>query len=220
MEKDTKKELEKLNIYQKILAIQSEMETVNKNLKVEVTKANSYKAVSERDVLDAVKKLEKQYGVYSYPYERKIIENTVIEKISSYNGESKKTNSYFMRMETTYRFVNVEEPTEYIDVKTFGDGIDTGDKAPGKAMTYADKYALMKTYKISTGDDPDKDPSPENGYDKPKKTLATPKQVEMIETLMEKEMLVKVLNKYKVKSASELDIKLASEIISKLKEGK
>lgn len=28
-------------------------------------------------------------------------------------------------------------------------------------MTYADKYALMKAYKITTGDDPDKDASPE-----------------------------------------------------------
>jgi len=29
-------------------------------------------------------------------------------------------------------------------------------------MTYADKYALMKAYKIITGDDPDQDPSKEN----------------------------------------------------------
>ena len=28
-------------------------------------------------------------------------------------------------------------------------------KAPGKAMTYADKYALLKAYKIITGEDPD-----------------------------------------------------------------
>ena len=28
-------------------------------------------------------------------------------------------------------------------------------------MTYADKYALMKAYKISTGDDPDKEASEE-----------------------------------------------------------
>ena len=29
-------------------------------------------------------------------------------------------------------------------------------------MTYADKYALMKAYKISTGDDPDQqEPKPE-----------------------------------------------------------
>ena len=28
-------------------------------------------------------------------------------------------------------------------------------------MTYADKYALLKAYKIVTGEDPDQDPSPD-----------------------------------------------------------
>ena len=42
---------------------------------------------------------------------------------------------------------------------TFGDGVDTQDKAPGKAMTYGDKYALLKAYKIVTGDDPDQNAS-------------------------------------------------------------
>ena len=67
-----------------------------------------------------------------------------------------------MRLRTVYRFVNVEKPEEYIDVPTYGDGVDTQDKAPGKAMTYGDKYALMKAYKIITGEDPDQTGSPDN----------------------------------------------------------
>ena len=67
--------------------------------------------------------------------------------------------SLFERIETIYRFVNVDNPTEYIDITTYGDGIDTQDKSVGKAMTYGDKYALMKAYKIITGDDPDAKPS-------------------------------------------------------------
>ena len=40
------------------------------------------------------------------------------------------------------------------------------DKAPGKAMTYADKYALMKAYKMVTGDDPDQNASDDlEGHD-------------------------------------------------------
>ena len=64
-----------------------------------------------------------------------------------------------------YRFVNVAEPTDCLETVSFGTGMDSGDKAPGKAMTYADKYALMKTYKISTGiaNDPDSIPSPDEG---------------------------------------------------------
>ena len=33
-------------------------------------------------------------------------------------------------------------------------------------MTYGDKYALMKAYKISTGEDPDQNPSEEGRYTK------------------------------------------------------
>ena len=65
----------------------------------------------------------------------------------------------YERIETTYRFINIENPDEYIDIVSYGDGIDSQDKSVGKAMTYADKYALMKAYKIVTGDDPDQNPS-------------------------------------------------------------
>lgn len=55
------------------------------------------------------------------------------------------------------RFVNVDEPSDFIDVATFGYGIDDQDKGPGKAMSYAVKYALLKTLGLETGDDPDLD---------------------------------------------------------------
>lgn len=157
------------NIYEKMSLITNEISTVAKNLKVQVNKTASYNAVSERDILDAVKPIEFKYGVYSFPVDRDIIENDILVKETEYNGQKTTTNSLYMRVKTIYRFVNIEKPEEFIDITTYGDGIDTGDKAPGKATTYADKYALMKAYKISTGDDPDKDASPEKGYQKTKK---------------------------------------------------
>src|ERR1019366_8838008 len=57
----------------------------------------------------------------------------------------------------TVRFVNIDEPSDFIDVESFGHGIDPGDKSPGKAMSYAVKYALLKTLGLETGDDPDLD---------------------------------------------------------------
>jgi hypothetical protein len=66
-----------------------------------------------------------------------------------------------MRVKTVYRFVDIDKPDDFIDITTYGDGIDSGDKAPGKAMTYGDKYALLKAYKIITGDDPDQTASEE-----------------------------------------------------------
>lgn len=146
-----------MNIYEKMAEITATINTVAKNLQVETGKGKGYKAVSEADVLAAVKPVEKQYGVYSYPYEREIVESGELTTTTQY-GERK---SLFLRVRTIYRFVNTEKPEEYIDIVTYGDGVDSQDKAPGKAMTYGDKYALLKAYKIQTGDDPDQHASGE-----------------------------------------------------------
>ena len=145
-----------LNIFQRMSAVTIEMNTVAKNLTVGFGNSK-YKAVGEADVLAAVKPLEAKYGIYSYPVSRSVIDSGTIE------GE--KSNRMFMRIETVYRFVNIDNPTEYIDITTYGDGVDSQDKAPGKAMTYGDKYALLKAYKIQTGDDPDQQASePMSGF--------------------------------------------------------
>ena len=207
-----------MNIYEKILKITEELGVVAKGLKVQVNKTASYNAVSERDVLDAVKPLEAKYGVCSMPIERKIVDSDVLVKESTYNGDVTKTNTLFMRAETKYRFLNVDNPDEYIDTIVYGDGLDTGDKAPGKAMTYADKYALMKMYKISTGDDPDKDASPEQGYTK-KVVPITAKQIEMIEGLLSEEQIKKACDLVKKDKLEDFTIQEASSLISKIKGG-
>lgn len=149
-----------MNIFEKMAAITADLQTVAKNLTVATSKTASYKAVSERDILDAVKPLEAKYGVYSYPVSREILESHMLE--SEYQGNKKTT--FMTRIATVYRFVNTEKPDEYIETTTFAEGIDPQDKGSGKAMTYADKYALMKAYKISTGDDPDQEASKEERY--------------------------------------------------------
>jgi hypothetical protein len=149
-----------MNIYQKMAAITAELQTVAKNLDVETGKGKSYKAVSERDIIDAVKPLEIKHGVYSYPVSRDVVEASMLESESQYG----KRTTFFSRIKTTYRFVNVDEPTDFIETITFAEGIDSQDKGSGKAMTYADKYALMKAYKISTGDDPDQTASKDEQY--------------------------------------------------------
>ena len=143
-----------MTIFEKMLAITAELQTVAKNLMVGEGR-NQYKAVSEGDVLAAVKPLEIQYGVYSYPVKRTVIDSGEIVSKNVYKGEEKETRRLWLRVETVYRFVNTENPDEYIEITTYGDGVDSQDKAPGKAMTYSDKYALLKAYKIQTGDDPD-----------------------------------------------------------------
>ena len=153
-----------LNIYQRMAAITAELQTVAKNLNVETGKGKGYKAVSERDVIDAVKPLEAKHGVYSYPSSRRVLESAALESESEWNGKVTKKTTFFERIETVYRFVNTDDPTDFIETTTFAEGIDSQDKGSGKAMTYADKYALMKAYKISTGDDPDQTASEDVNY--------------------------------------------------------
>lgn len=152
------------NIIQRMAAITAELQTVAKNLTVEAGRGKGYKAVSERDIIDAVKPLEAQHGVYSYPAARELLESQVMESESEYNGKTTRRTSFFSRIKTVYRFVNVDDPLDYIETVTFAEGIDAQDKGSGKAMTYADKYALMKAYKISTGEDPDQEASEERRY--------------------------------------------------------
>lgn len=149
-----------MNIFQKMAAVTAELQTVAKNLNVETGKGKSYKAVSERDIIDAVKPLEVKHGIYSYPCDRQVIESQTLESETQYGVKT----TFFTRIMTTYRFVNVDEPSDFIETVTFAEGIDSQDKGSGKAMTYGDKYALMKAYKISTGDDPDQSASAEERY--------------------------------------------------------
>jgi len=178
MEKEEKKkDITELNIFEKMSAITNELGVVAKNLNVDMGKGKSYKAVQEKDVLDAVKPIEEKYRVYSYPKERKIIDSGILEKEGQY-GVNK---SQYLRIETTYEFVNIDKPDERITMTSYADGIDSGDKATGKAMTYSDKYALLKAYKIATGDDPDKEASAEKGYER----KITQEQIEILATLVE-----------------------------------
>jgi hypothetical protein len=153
-----------MNIFQRMSAVTSELQTVAKNLTVSTGRNNSYKAVSERDIIDAVKPLEAKHGIYSYPYDREVLESQTLESEVVSGDVLLKKTTFFSRIKTVYRFVNIDDPEDYIDTVTFAEGIDAQDKGSGKAMTYGDKYALMKAYKISTGEDPDQNGSVDTYY--------------------------------------------------------
>lgn len=211
-------EINNLNIFEKMQKITDEIGTIIKNLEVKVSKTSSYKAVSEKDILDNVKPLESKYRVYSYPIKREVIDRDTLVKESEYNGAIIRTNTLFMRVETIYRFVNLDNVDEFIETTVYGDGLDTGDKAPGKAMTYADKYALMKAYKISTGDDPDKEASPEQGYTKisKKEIKATDMQIKKIKNILNEDQIKKACDLVKKEKLEDFTIQEASNLIQNI----
>lgn len=186
------------NIFKAMSEITAEISAVAKNLEVGFG-SSRYKAVGEADILAAVKPIEAKHGVYSYPVSREIIEAGTMEK----ETKSGKTVQLFMRIKVVYRFVLIEDPAQYIDIISYGDGVDTQDKAPGKAMTYADKYALMKAYKIITGDDPDQIHSEPQDKVKP----AYPARPEMERYIVEhydEDNLKRMLGYFKAKALADL----------------
>lgn len=207
-----------MNIYEKLLNITNEIATVNKNLVVGEGKSQ-YKAVGEADVLKAVKELEFKYKIYSFPKERKIIDSQILvtEKIFENFGkdttETTRSTKQFLRVETIYRFVNIENPEEYVDVTTYGDGIDSQDKAPGKAMTYSDKYALLKAYKMITGDDPDQNISTENEW---QVTNNNKKDIDNLVTDVEAKSIYNLMTRKGLKVVDELKKNYGIDNTSKL----
>lgn len=188
-----------MNIYQKMSAITQEISKVAKNLHVGEGK-NQYKAVGEADVLAAVKPIEAKHGVYSFPFDREIVESGEMVSTTKY-GDRK---SLYLRVKTVYRFVNVDEPSEFIDITTYGDGVDSQDKAPGKAMTYGDKYALLKAYKIQTGDDPDQNASETlNTIDRTGEP-AYPERSAMLSCVQKWYQIEKLLAAYRIDSIDKL----------------
>jgi hypothetical protein len=98
----------------------------------------NYSIVSHDAVTAKVRPLLHKHGVIYYPRGLTV----------SQNGN--RTEAVF-----TVRFENIDDRTDYIDVETFGYGVDPQDKGPGKAMSYGVKYALLKVLGLETGDDPD-----------------------------------------------------------------
>ena len=127
-----------MNIYQKMMEVMKGVTYLSKDDKVEF-KTTKYKAISEEKVTSTVRAKLIEQGLVIFPI-----------------AQSHKRQDMLTTVDVTYRIVNTENPDEYVDVVSSGTGVDTQDKGVGKAMTYAYKYMLLRTFAIPTGEDPDK----------------------------------------------------------------
>lgn len=125
-----------LNLWQRIGKSQAAVDYIQKEKK----SGMNYSIVSHDAVTAKVRPVLVENGVLYYPIN--------IE----YSQDGNRT-----QVKLTVRFVNVDKPDEFFDVPSLGYGIDSQDKGPGKAISYAVKYALLKTLGLETGDDPDLD---------------------------------------------------------------
>lgn len=149
--------MSELNLYQKIQSVSNEIKNIEKNMTV--GKGNySYKAVQDIDVTLEVKEAETKNGLVSIPIKQELVKSEIVKVIKDGGGES---ITYMDIIKMTLRIINLDKTDEFVDIESFGRGLDSGDKGFGKASTYARKYALLNAYKIATGEDPDDNKSKE-----------------------------------------------------------
>ena len=127
-----------MNIYEKIRYIMAQVEYIQKDDHVQF-KTTNYKALSEEKITSIMHKQFVDQGLLVFP----------VEQSWTRTGD-------ITHVDVKYRIVNAENPEEFIEVVSCGDGFDTQDKGSGKAMTYAFKYMWLRTFAIPTGEDPDK----------------------------------------------------------------
>lgn len=144
------------NIYQRLHAVMEEVEYIQKEKK----NGMNYTIVSHDAVTAKVRPVLVKHRVIYYPVK--------IERTQDGNRT---------QMDVTVRFVNIDQPADFIDVACCGYGIDPQDKGPGKATSYAVKYALLKALGLETGDDPDQDDIPHD-RGKPPATSKPPRYQE------------------------------------------
>lgn len=146
-----------MNIYQKIQAVSNDIKNIEKNMTVGKG-AYAYKAVQDIDVTLEAKRAETKYGLVSIPVRQELVRSDIVKTMKDNGSEGVQ---YVDIVKMTLRIVNLEDPTEFVEVESFGRGLDSGDKGFGKASTYARKYAILNAYKIATGEDPDAEKSKE-----------------------------------------------------------
>lgn len=132
-----------MNIYEKILLIMKDVQYLAKDDHVQF-KSTDYKALSEEKTTSIMRAELIKHKLVVFP----------IRQESRRDGQ-------ITHVDVVYKMVNVDNPEEFIEIASCGDGADTQDKGSGKAMTYAFKYMWLRTFAIPTGEDPDKISSPE-----------------------------------------------------------
>jgi hypothetical protein len=150
-----------LNLHQRMAAVMQAVTYIQKESK----QGMQYKIVSHDKVTAKVRPALLANGVIYYP----------IRCDTAQNGNRTECNM-------TVRFANIDDPQDFIDVESCGHGIDTQDKGPGKAQSYAVKYALLKALGLETGDDADHDSIEHNRVDPAMHQAATAAAIRMIET--------------------------------------
>ena len=140
----------------KIYNVMCDSEAIEKKMTVGKG-SNSYKAIGEADVLNAIKPLLKKHKLIIIPIDVEITEHiNQYTKSNTYNGKTTTDDKARLMTQLKVKWKIIDAETgEFEILASPGNGADPQDKASGKAWTYAYKVLIQKTFMLFSGDDTD-----------------------------------------------------------------
>ena len=151
---------EKMNIQQKLVEVRKSIHGFNKD-----TKGFGFDYVSGSQILRAIKGKMDELGVLLIP--RVDYDTLHWEKHEYTTKKGEKKLDFIITMKMKYTWVNAEDPEDKIEIDWICIGQQTDDiaKAVGTAMTYNERYFLLKFLGLPTDED-DADFNKEAYYNK------------------------------------------------------
>ncbi len=136
-----------MNVYKAINKVQAELarEGIGKDRKND---QQGYKFRGIDDVYNALSPMLARNGLCILP---RCTERTVVERTNA-----KGTVLFYVTVRAEFDFVCADDGSKHT-VTTYGEAMDSGDKATNKAMSAAYKYACMQAFSIPTEGDNDAD---------------------------------------------------------------
>lgn len=135
------------NLFQRINDVRKAIAYIQKDKSVS-TGGGSYKAVTHDTVTAIVRGPMIEAGIVCFP---SLVTSEFNLPLIGTDGSTAKQRLY----EATYdfMFVNEDKPSDSLTIRIQAHAMDNADKAPGKALSYAKKYALLKLFELETGED-------------------------------------------------------------------
>lgn len=189
------------NLAKAVIAVMKAVKGMEKNSKVG-TGGSSYNGTKDQDVKEVFNEALATNGLCILPIPG--IEDDVKverwEETSQYGPKQKQ--SVFVSVKTKYLLLH--ESGESIELAGYGHGVDTQDKAAGKATTYALKNCLLYTFLTPVGKIDDTDTTHSDDIKVPKKA---PKKV-VYRTDEEFAKIVEWVNKDPIQASQRTDYAL------------
>ena len=151
---------DKLNLHQKLVEVRKSIHGFNKD-----TKGFGFEYVSGSQILRAIKGKMDELGVLLIP--RVDYDTLHWDKHEYTTKKGEKKLDFIITMKMKYTWVNAEDPEDKIEIDWVCIGQQTDDiaKAVGTAMTYNERYFLLKFLGLPTDED-DADFNKEAYYNK------------------------------------------------------